>query len=485
MRNAGQYEIVIGLEVHAQLLTKTKLFCGDTTLFGEEPNTQVSAISLGHPGTLPRLNKEVITLAIKLGLACNCHIVQHNYFARKNYFYADLPKGYQISQHTTPVCKNGFLEIGIGKETKKIRINRIHIEEDAGKSLHDENSDCTNLDFNRAGMPLLEIVTEPDLRSAEEAFAYVTHLRKLVRHLGVCDGNMEQGSLRCDVNISVRRSGTEKLGTKVEIKNLNSIRFIKKSIECESRRLIALLESGETIIQETRGFDETHFTTYSIRTKEDEDDYRYFPEPDLPPFFVSDETIARIKNEMPPLQNEVKRKLVEEYQLSAYDAEQLSNDTELSNFFFELTKQTSNYKAAANWLTGPVKNYLSANELRIDEADLPASSLAQIIFLIDEGKINHGIAIQKIFPELLKKPSLNVVEFIKQKQLFIQTSQNEIDELIDTALNKHSEKIPEYKKGRKGLISLFVGEVMKLSKGKADAKLVTEKIIEKLKAYYD
>lgn len=481
MPKAEQYETVIGLEVHAQLLTKTKLFCSDTTEFGREPNTQVSTISLGHPGTLPKLNKEAIKLAVKLGLACNCHIVQHNYFARKNYFYPDLPKGYQITQHTTPICKNGSLEILVGKEIKNIRINRIHIEEDAGKSLHDKNSDYTNIDFNRAGMPLLEIVTEPDLRSAEEAFAYVTHLRKLVRHIGVCDGNMEQGSLRCDVNISVRKKGDEQLGTKVEIKNLNSTRFIKKAIEFESSRLISLLEKGKTVLQETRGFDEENFTSYSIRTKEDEDDYRYFPEPDLPPFFVSDETIAGIKNEMPALQNEVKRKLVEEYQLSDYDAEQLSNDMELSNFFFELGKCTSNYKAAANWIIGPVKNYLSGLELSLDEINLQPSSLAQVISLIDEGKINYGIAIQKIFPELIKKPSLNIVGFTEQNQLFTQTSQSDIDDLIDAALNKHSEKIPEYKKGKKGLISLFVGEVMKLSKGKADAKLVTEKMIEKLK----
>ena len=287
MPNTGKYEIVVGLEVHAQLLTKTKLFCGDTTEFGKAPNTQISVVSLGYPGTLPRLNKETISLAIKLGLACNCGIVQHNYFARKNYFYPDLPKGYQISQHTTPICTKGHLEITTGTATRNIRINRIHIEEDAGKSLHDESSEFSNLDFNRAGMPLLEIVTEPYIRSAEEAFAYVTSLRKLVIHLDVCDGNMEQGSLRCDVNISVRKTGEEKLGTKVEIKNLNSTRFIKKAIDFESKRLISLLEAGKQIVQETRGFDENDFSTYSIRIKEDEDDYRYFPEPDLPPFFIS------------------------------------------------------------------------------------------------------------------------------------------------------------------------------------------------------
>lgn len=481
MPDKAPYEIVVGLEVHAQLLTKTKLFCADTTEFGREPNSQISVVSLGYPGTLPRLNKEAIALAVKLGLACNCQIVQHNYFARKNYFYADLPKGYQISQHTTPICKNGFLEITVGKETKKIRINRIHIEEDAGKSLHDENSKFSHLDFNRAGMPLLEIVTEPDIRSAEEAFAYVTSLRKLVRHLNVCDGNMEQGSLRCDVNISVRKKGDQKLGTRVEIKNLNSIRFIKKGIEFESKRLIEILEEEKTILQETRGFDENSFTTYSIRTKEDEDDYRYFPEPDLPPFFISDEMIEKIRSEMPALQTEVKERLIAEYQLSTYDAEQLSNDTELSNFFFELVKQTNNYKASANWMLGPIKNYLSSNETSLDEINLHTDVIAEIISLIDSGKISYGIGVQQVLPALLKNPLLNITQFIEENQLQIQTSHSEIENLIEAALNKHSEKIPEYKKGKKGLISLFVGEVMKLSKGKADAKLVTEKIIEKLK----
>lgn len=471
------YEIVVGLEVHAQLLTQTKLFCSDSAEFGKEPNTQTSVISLGHPGVLPRLNKEAISLAVKLGLACHCEIVQHNYFARKNYFYPDLPKGYQISQHTTPICKKGFLEIETDKQTKKIRINRIHIEEDAGKSLHDENSEFSNLDFNRAGMPLLEIVTEPDMRSAEEAFAYVTQLRKLVRQLSVCDGNMEQGSFRCDVNISVRNKGDEKLGTKVEIKNLNSIRFIKKAIEHESERLIAMHKKGETILQQTRGFDESNFTTYPIRTKEDEDDYRYFPEPDLPPFFVSTEMIESIRLQLPLPEKEIRDQLIDQYGLSSYDAEQIARDSELTNFFFEISAQTKNYKAAANWVIGPIKKSSEENEIAFS-----SSSIAEIISLIDEEMINHTTASQKIFPALMENPSMNIKEFVQQNDLAVETSQAEIDQMIEAALSKHSQKITEYKKGKKGLISLFVGEVMKLSKGKADAKLVTEKIIEKLKA---
>jgi aspartyl-tRNA(Asn)/glutamyl-tRNA(Gln) amidotransferase subunit B len=482
MSEIQDYEIVIGLEVHAQLLTKSKLFCGDSTVFGRDPNTQVSVISLAHPGTLPKMNKEVISMAVRLGLACNCDIVQHNYFARKNYFYPDLPKGYQISQHTTPICKNGYLEVQVGKETKKIRLNRIHMEEDAGKSLHDKDSDYTNIDYNRAGMPLLEIVTEPDLRSAEEAFAYVTALRKLVRHLGICDGNMEQGSLRCDVNISVRKKGDLKLGTKVEVKNLNSIRFIKKAIESESMRLIGMHQRGETILQQTRGLNEADFTTYAIRTKEDEDDYRYFPEPDLPPFFITDEMINAIRKEMPKPIAAIKEDLKTAYNLPEYDASQLANDNELVSYFENIIRETKNYKAAANWTIGPVKNYMATEELSIDEFMVPPGAVATLIQLIDDGNINFGIASQKIFPELIKNPGLDIDSYIRENSLQVETSSSQIDLLIQSALEKHAQKITEYKKGKKGLLSLFVGEVMKLSGGKVDAKLVTEKIIEKLNA---
>jgi aspartyl-tRNA(Asn)/glutamyl-tRNA(Gln) amidotransferase subunit B len=482
MSEIQDYEIVIGLEVHAQLLTKSKLFCGDSTVFGRDPNTQVSVISLAHPGTLPKMNKEVISMAVRLGLACNCDIVQHNYFARKNYFYPDLPKGYQISQHTTPICKNGYLEVQVGKEMKKIRLNRIHMEEDAGKSLHDKDSSYTNIDYNRAGMPLLEIVTEPDLRSADEAFAYVTALRKLVRHLGICDGNMEQGSLRCDVNISVRKKGDPKLGTKVEVKNLNSIRFIKKAIESESLRLIGMHQRGETILQQTRGLNESDFTTYSIRTKEDEDDYRYFPEPDLPPFFITDEMVEAIRKEMPKPVAAIKEDLKSAYNLPEYDASQLANDNELATYFQNIIQGTKNYKAAANWTIGPVKNYMATEELSIDEFMVPPGAVATLIKLIDDGSINFGIASQKIFPELIKNPGLDIDSYIRENSLQVETSSSQIDLLIQSALEKHAQKITEYKKGKKGLLSLFVGEVMKLSGGKVDAKLVTEKIIEKLNA---
>jgi aspartyl-tRNA(Asn)/glutamyl-tRNA(Gln) amidotransferase subunit B len=473
-----EYEIVVGLEVHAQLLTKTKLFCNDTTQFGLPANTQVSVVSLAHPGTLPKLNKEAIRLAITLGLATHSQIVQHNYFARKNYFYPDLPKGYQITQHTTPICKGGLVEIAVGNEKKSIRINRIHIEEDAGKSVHDATADFTGLDFNRAGMPLLEIVSEPDLRSAEEAAAYVTVLRKLVRHLGVCDGNMEEGSFRCDVNISVRKKGDVQLGTKVEIKNLNSIRFIKKAIEYESGQLIQKLEKGETILQQTKGLNEGSFTTYVIRTKEDEDDYRYFPEPDLPPFVITDEQIEAIRKAMPPLQSEIEESLIAKYGLSSYDAAQIAEDTELANLFFSITKETSNYKAAANWLIGPVKNYLAEQDGN-GEVQITPSSIVQLISLIDRGIISFGIATQKIFLHIINNPGTSIEQYIQHENLQIQSG-DETDKHIEVALTKHAQKITEYKRGKKGLLSLFVGEVMRLSKGKANAEDVTKKLLEKL-----
>jgi aspartyl-tRNA(Asn)/glutamyl-tRNA(Gln) amidotransferase subunit B len=304
MANYSTYETVIGLEVHAQLLTNSKLFCGDSIAFGAEANTHVSPITLAHPGTLPKMNKQAIEQAIKMGLACHCEIEKHNYFARKNYFYPDLPKGYQVSQHTTPICKGGYITITTAAGVKNVRLNRIHMEEDAGKSIHDIDPTNTCVDYNRAGTPLIEIVTEPDLSSADEAFAYVTEVRKLVRYLGICDGNMEEGSLRCDANISVRLKGETKLGTKVEVKNLNSIRNIKRAIELEVKRLIDLIEAGETIIQQTRSYDALHHSTFAIRDKEDADDYRYFAEPDLTPFHLQDAFIQAIKATIPALPEE-------------------------------------------------------------------------------------------------------------------------------------------------------------------------------------
>ena len=333
MIHDSKYELVIGLEVHAQLLTKSKLFCGDSAAFGGEPNTNISPITLAHPGTLPKMNRKAIEHAITLGLALNCEIEQHNYFARKNYFYPDLPKGYQVSQHTTPICKNGFIKIKVDGAERNILLNRIHLEEDAGKSLHDVDEQYSSIDLNRAGVPLLEIVSEPDLHSSEEAFAYLSALRRLVRWLGVCDGNMEEGSMRCDANISVRLKGETKLGTRVEVKNLNSIRNVKRAIEYEADRLITMVENNEPVLQQTRSFDADKGTTFKLRSKEDADDYRYFPEPDLTPFYIQDEMLQEIKNALPELPEVREKRYSTDLHLSAYDAAVICDDKDQVNFF--------------------------------------------------------------------------------------------------------------------------------------------------------
>jgi len=481
MNKLKGYEIIVGLEVHAQLMTKSKLFCSDSTHFGEEPNTQVSVISLAHPGTLPKMNREAIQLAIKLGVACHCEIVTHNYFARKNYFYPDLPKAYQISQHTAPICRGGYVEVVVGKEIKKVQLNRIHMEEDAGKSVHDIDENYSGIDLNRAGIPLVEIVTEPCITSSEEAYAYVTELRNMVRYLNICDGNMEQGRLRCDVNISVRKKGEKKLGTKVEIKNLNSIRFIKKAIEFEAVRLVELIENGEEVLQQTRGFDETSGTTYSIRTKEDADDYRYFADPDLPPFLITEEMINTIRKSMPPSQRQRVEALMQEYTLSEYDASMLASNGELENYFKQIVSFTTNIKSAVNWVLNPIKNWLTENEVGVEELVIPPKSIADLISLIDSGKISYGIAQQKILPALLNNGSIDVYEYAEKSDLLLSENNSEIDEWINSVLEKHPQKVTEFRKGKKGLIGFFVGEAMRLARGKADAQQITDKLNEKLK----
>ena len=480
MFDKEKYEAVIGLEVHTQLLTKSKLFCGDSTEFGALPNTNVSPVSLAHPGTLPKMNKRVIEYAIKLGIALHCDIEQHNYFARKNYFYPDLPKGYQISQHTTPICKNGYVTINVDGVERNIILNRIHIEEDAGKSLHDADENYTCIDLNRAGVPLLEIVSEPDMHSADEAFAYITEIRKLVRYLGICDGNMEEGSLRCDANISIRLRGEKELGTKVEVKNLNSIRNVKKAIEFEIDRLVNLYENNEEIIQQTRSFDADKGTTFSLRTKEEANDYRYFAEPDLTPFFITDEMMQSVKETIPALPKELELKYREVYGLSAYDAKVICEDRTTSDFFESILQHTNNYKAAANWLLGPVKSYLNEYNPEINNFPLPAKTIAGLIQLIDEGKINFSIASSKIFSALIQQPGKDALQVVTELNLLQESNDDTVTLWIDEVLNKMPEKVSEYKKGKKTLIGLFAGEVKKISKGKADMQIVNKILTEKL-----
>ncbi|MES2430433.1 MAG: Asp-tRNA(Asn)/Glu-tRNA(Gln) amidotransferase subunit GatB [Bacteroidota bacterium] len=479
MKN-DKYQVVIGLEVHAQLLTKSKIFCGDSAAFGADPNTHISPITMAHPGTLPKMNKKAIEYAVKLGLALHCEIEQHNYFARKNYFYPDLPKGYQISQHTTPICKNGTVKIKTADGEREIRLNRIHMEEDAGKSLHEVDEHYTAIDLNRAGVALLEIVSEPDLHSSDEAFAYVTELRRLVRWIGICDGNMEEGSMRCDANISIRLKGETKLGTRVEVKNLNSIRNVKRAIDIEVDRLIDIVESGTTIIQETRSFDADNNTTFSLRTKEDADDYRYFADPDLTPFNITDEFLQKIKSETPALPEELEKKYKEVFHLADYDAHVICGDKSLVDYFEAIIKHTTNYKAAVNWLMGPVKSYLNENSIDLEAFKLAPAKIAELVQLVDDGKVNFSIASTKIFNGLLASPAKNALQLATELNLIQESDSGSIEAWVDEVIGKMPDKVVEYKKGKKGLIGMFAGEVKKISKGKADMNIVNKLLAEKL-----
>ena len=480
MSSLEKYEAVIGLEVHTQLLTKSKLFCGDSTIFGSAPNTSVSPVSLAHPGTLPVMNKKAIDYAIKLGLVFNCEIVRNNYFARKNYFYPDLPKGYQVSQHTTPICKNGYVTINIDGVKRNILLNRIHLEEDAGKSIHDADENYTCIDLNRAGVPLLEIVSEPDIHTAEEAFAYVTEIRKIVRYLRICDGNMEEGSMRCDANISVRLKGEKKLGTKVEVKNLNSIRNVKKAIDFEIKRLIKIGEKGEQVIQQTRSFDASNGTTFSLRSKEEANDYRYFPEPDLTPFFITDEKIESIKRSLPELPATLEKKFTEQYSLPLTDAKVLSDDPETATFFENIISHTTNYKAAANWVLGPVKSYLNDSNTSIENLSIGSKTFAKLIEIVEKESVSFGVAASRIFPVLVKSPGREPIEIAQELNVLQEKNDDSLNTWVEEVLSKMPDKVSEYKKGKKNLIGLFSGEVKKISKGKADMKAVNQILNQKL-----
>jgi aspartyl-tRNA(Asn)/glutamyl-tRNA(Gln) amidotransferase subunit B len=476
-----KYETVIGLECHIQLLTKTKMYSSDVAEYGALPNTNVSVVTLGHPGTLPVVNAKAIEFAVKLGIAVNANIREENQFARKNYFYADLPKGYQITQDKTPICNGGYitakLKDGI---TKKINLTRIHMEEDAGKSLHDIDPYDTLIDLNRAGTPLLEIVTEPEFRSGEEAYAYLTEVRKLVRYLDICDGNMEEGSLRCDANISVMLKGAKEFGKKVEVKNMNSFRNVQRAIDFEIKRQIDLVEAGEPIAGETRSFDAVKGITFSLRSKENANDYRYFPEPDLQPVFITQEYINKVKANLPTLPDELFNLYIKTYKLGEYDALQLIDLKEVAAYYNKLVTFTKNYKSAANWVMGPIKAYLNERALTISEFTLEPKKIAEIISLIDEGKVSNAAATQSIFPQLMNDQTKTAEQIAKELDLLQNSNSNELQSLINEALSKFPEKITEYKNGKVGLLGLFVGEVMKLSKGKADPKLLNQLVKETL-----
>ncbi len=474
MGNHHLYELVIGLEVHAQLMTESKLFCADAAAYGAAPNTQVSPISLAHPGTLPKLNKKAIELAVKLGLALHCEIEKNNYFARKNYFYPDLPKGFQISQHTAPICKNGLITIQTEGGSKNILLNRIHIEEDAGKSIHDLDEHSTCIDLNRSGVALLEIVTEPVMHSADEAYSFLTELRKIVRWLDVCDGNMEEGSMRCDANISIRLKGDQTLGKRVEVKNLNSIRNVKKAIEIEFDRLVQLQENNQPIIQETRSFDADHQTTFTLRSKADADDYRYFPEPDLPPFLIDEQYIQSIFSTLPLLPEEKKALYCKSLNLTAYDASQICAEKEDVLFFDELITHTNHFKTAANWFIGPIKCYCQENQLALSAFPLSKEKIAELIALTALGTVQFNIASQKILPLMMVNTQETAMSIAQQLNLIQEKDEIALSAWIDEVLQSMPEKVKAYKSGKKGLIGLFSGAVKKISNGKADMQLVNE-----------
>lgn len=474
------YITVVGLEVHAELKTKSKAFCSCSTSFGSEPNTHVCPVCLGMPGALPVLNKQVVEFAIRTGLAVNCEIQKFNKFDRKNYFYPDLPKGYQITQDKTPICIGGKIKVKLKSEEKFISFHHIHLEEDAGKSMHEGDNPFSFIDYNRAGTPLIEMVTDPTLHSSEEAFALVSEVRKLVRYLGICDGNMEEGSLRADVNISLRPIGTEKLGTKVEIKNMNSIRNIQRAIEFECTRQAAMLDAGETIIQETRTFDAHTGKTSSMRVKETMNDYRYFPEPDLAPLHISQEWINEVRASMPLLPWEQEQELVDQFGLPAYDAHFLADSKEMALYFKEAANFTKAYKALSNWLMGPVKSHMNESLLHIQDFEISPKNLAEIVDLVELGSITHNLAAHQLFPLCLQERSKSPKQLVDENGWALVDNNDELNNFVQEVIQAFPDKVKEYHKGKKGLIALFIGEVMKKSKGKADPKLVNQLVQEAL-----
>jgi aspartyl-tRNA(Asn)/glutamyl-tRNA(Gln) amidotransferase subunit B len=470
----AKYKVVIGLEVHAQMLTASKAYSSDANRYGDAPNTLVSPITLGHPGTLPVMNEKTIEYAIRLGLACSCHISEHQHFARKNYFYPDLPKGYQITQDKTPICTGGQIIIRDehGNE-KPVRLTRIHMEEDAGKSIHDIDVYDTLVDLNRAGVPLLEIVTEPDIESSQEAYNYVTEVRKLVRYLDICDGNMEEGSLRCDANISVMLKDATVYGTKVEVKNMNSIRNVQRAIEFEISRQIETLENGGTLSQETRAFDALKGITVSLRTKEAANDYRYFPEPDLPPLHIHQADIDKVQASMPPLPRALFEKYTQTLNLSEYDAYNLTDSKVIALYFEQVILHTAQYKAAANWIMGEVKSYLNEQGIEIEAFPIDALRLSGLINLIHEGKVSNTIAAQRIFPAMLTSTE-SALAIAESLDLIQTTDNNAVEEAIKKVIDANPAEVARYKNGEKQLIGFFMGQFMKASGGKVDPKTANQ-----------
>lgn len=476
-----KYQLVVGLEVHAQLATSSKLFAGDANNFGAQANTQVSVITLGHPGTLPKLNMRALEFAVRMGLACESNISRKSSFDRKNYFYPDLPKGYQITQDKEPICVGGKVILTLEDTAEReIQLNRIHLEEDAGKLIHSPEREDSWVDYNRAGTPLIELVTEPCLQSSEEAVAFLTEIRKMVMYLGICDGNMEEGSLRCDANVSVRLRGTKMLGKKVEIKNMNSFRNLGRAIDFEYERQVSLLEGGQEIVSETRTFDADRGATASMRTKEELNDYRYFPEPDLPPVSLTEEWIAAVRAELPALPREVFQKFTSVYGLPRYDAALLTEVKEVADWFESLCAHTRHYKAASNWMMGPIKSFLNETGTSYFNFPTGVEAIAQLIDLVEEGLVSFSVASQKIFPELLLHPDVTPLSIAQKFNLIQESDASFLLPLAKEVVLENPGKVAEYKSGKKGLLGFFMGELMKKSKGKADPKAATQLITDLL-----
>ena len=473
------WETVIGLETHVQLSTKTKLFSRASTAFGASPNTNVNLIDCGLPGVLPSVNKEAFYKAIRFGMAVGAQINQTSLFDRKNYFYADLPKGYQITQMDLPIVLGGSIEIILDKLAKTINITRAHLEEDAGKSIHDEFEGFSAIDLNRAGTPLLEIVSEPEITSAKEAVAYMKAMHQLVTYLDVSDGNMAQGSLRCDANVSIRKKGAKELGTRTEIKNINSFKFIEKAINFEIKRQIKILENGEKVIQETRLYDSSKDETRPMRSKEFANDYRYFPEPDLLPVIISDEEIKKIRDEFPELPNEKETRYQEEFGLSAYDAQIIASSKPMADFFEAALQKTKNYSLLSNWLIGEISAYLNKEQIEIHESKLSADIVAMLINRIDDQTISGKIG-KSIFEEMCENGS-SPDEIIKSQGLEQISDDKAIEEIILTVINENPAQVEAYLAGKDKLFGFFVGQVMKLTEGKANPKTVNDILKDKLK----
>ena len=478
IRNDNKYEVIIGLEVHAQVLSESKLFSTSSTKFGSEPNTQVSLVDAAFPGMLPVINEHCIKQAVKTGIGLKAKINKRSIFDRKNYFYADLPQGYQISQYKNPIVGEGSVTLDMPNGEKNIGIERLHLEQDAGKSIHDIDPQNTLVDLNRSGVALMEIVSKPDLRSLDEVNAYIKKLRSIMRYLGTCDGNMQEGSLRADVNVSVRKKGDKKLGTRCEIKNVNSIKFMQMAIDFEANRQVDVIEEGGSIDQETRLFDTKKNETRSMRSKEDAHDYRYFPDPDLLPLELNDNYIDQIKKDIPELPDEKKKRFIEKFKLSPYEANILVSDIEISKYFEEVSKN-SDVKLATNWITGELFALLNEKNIEITESPISSKNLSKLINLIKDGTISGKIA-KSVF-EIMRDGDKDPITIVEEKGLKQQSDPKELENLINKVIAENPKNVEAYKSGKDKLFGFFVGQVMKNSNGKANPKLVNEILKKKLK----